>query len=193
MITLLSLLLLLAPVHAEKGRIGISKDGKRIGTNDFSVAKHGAGYAMEGRVNIGDLNVESKMELDDKLRPTFYEVANREGTIRVKVINPISEIQTTVQGEPPATADFRFPEAGVILDNNFFHHYLMLLYRVQSGETSLPVFVPQDMSLGSAIVRKTGDRSYALEVGDVRLEATTDGEGKLIRLEVPAAKVVVER
>ena len=193
MTAILCLLLMLAPVQVEKGRFTIFKDGKKIGTNEFSVARREAGYAMEGRVNIGDLNVESKMELDDKLRPTSYEVANREGTIRVKVTDPISEIQTTVRGEPPTTADFRFPEAGVILDNNFFHHYLLLLYRAQSGETSLPVFVPQDMSIGSAVVRKTGDRTYALEVGDVRLEAATDGEGKLIKLEVPAANVVVER
>ncbi len=193
MTTFLSLFLVLAPVQVEKGHFTIYRDGKKIGTNEFSVAKRGAGYAMQGRVNIGDLDIESKMELDEKLRPTFYEVANREGTIRVKIINPVSEIETTVRGEPPTTADFRFPEAGLILDNNFFHHYLMLLYRVQSGETNFPVFVPQDMSLGSAIVRKTGDRIYAIEVGDVRLDATTDGEGKLIKIEVPAAKVVVER
>jgi hypothetical protein len=81
----------------------------------------------------------------------------------------------------------------VILDNNFFHHYLILLYRVQTGQNKFSVFVPQDRSIGSATIRSTGPRTYELEVGDVKMQATTDAEGKLIKLTVPSANVVVER
>jgi hypothetical protein len=34
---------------------------------------------------------------------------------------------------------------------------------------------------------------YDLVVGDVKLQATTDADGRLIRLAVPDAKVIVER
>ena len=189
---LLSLRLLLAPVKAEHGQFNILKDGKKIGTEEFTLAKAGTGYTLNGKTTIGDLTISSQMELDDKLVPTSYAASSKEGAIRVKVVSPISELQTVVNGET-SSVDFRFPDGGVILDNNFFHHYLILLYRVQAGRNMFPVFVPQDMRVGEATVRSTGPRTYDLEVGDVMLQATTDADGSLIRLTVPSAKVVVER
>jgi hypothetical protein len=189
---LLTFLLLLAPIKVEKGRFNIVKDGKRIGTDEFTVAMRDSHYVIDGRLTMGNLTITSKMELDEKLLPVSYEVSNPEGKIRVNVQAPISELQTVVGGQT-SSADFRFPEGGLILDNNFFHHYLVLLYRVQSGQTNFGVFVPQDMRLGTAQVRSTGARTYDLEVGDVRMQATIDAEGSLIKLTVPAANVVVER
>jgi hypothetical protein len=132
------------------------------------------------------------MELDSKLEIVAYEVSNQQGRIRIKVASPVSELQTVVGGENSST-DFRFPEGGVILDNNFFHHYLVLLYRAQMGQTKFAVFVPQDMSVGSAEIRSTGPQTYDIEVGDVKMQATTAADGSLIKLTVPGANVVVER
>jgi hypothetical protein len=124
--------------------------------------------------------------------PTFYEYSDSRSTIRVKVENPVSELETTIGGKS-STIDFRFPTGGVILDNNFFHHYLILLYRVQPLQTLFSVFVPQDVREGSVSIRATGPRTYDLEAGDVKLQATTDADGRLIRLAVPDKKVIVER
>jgi len=189
---LLTFLFLLAPIKVEHGRFNILKDGKKVGTDEFTVVMRGSNYVVDGKVNIGELVISSKMELDQKLVPTSYEVSNPEGKIHVKVESPLSEIQTSVGGET-SSADFRFPEGGAILDNNFFHHYVVLMNRVRMGQTNIPVFVPQDQSVGSAVVRSTGPNAYELQVGDVRMQATTDAEGNLIRLAVPAANVVVER
>src|SRR5438045_2442534 len=112
---LLSLLLLLAPVKTEHGRFNIMKDGKKIGTEEFTLAKTGPGYSLDGKTTIGDLTISSEMELDDKLVPTSYTASSKEGTIRVKVLSPVSELQTVVHGET-SSVDFRFPEGGVILD-----------------------------------------------------------------------------
>ena len=189
---LLSLLLLLAPVKIEHERFNIIKDGKKIGTDEFTVARRESDYTIEGKITIGDLTISSQMELNEKLIPISYEASSREGTIRVKVASPLSELQTVVGGQT-SSADFRFPDGGVILDNNFFHHYLVLLYRVQSGQSNFEVFVPQDMRVGSATVRNAGPRTYDLQVGDVKMQATTDADGSLIKLTVPGANVVVER
>jgi hypothetical protein len=190
---LLSFLLLLAPIKVEQGRFNITKDGKKIGTEEFAVSMRGMNYVIDGKATIGDLTITSKMELNDKLVPISYEVSSPQGKIRVKVESPkASELQTII-GQEASSADFRFPENGVILDNNFFHHYLILLYRAKAGQTNFGVFVPQDTRVGSAVVRSTGPRTYDLEVGDVRLQATTDADGSLLKLTVPAAKVVVER
>ena len=192
MSVLLTFLLLLAPVKVEHARFNIIKDGNKIGTDEFTIAMRGANYTMDGKLTMGDLTISSKMELNPKLMPISYEVSNPEGKLRLNIASPVSELQTVVGGDT-SSVDFRFPDGGVILDNNFFHHYLILLYRVQMGQTSFPVFVPQDKSIGSAVVRSTGPRTYDLEIGDVKMQATTDADGSLIKLTVPAAKVVVER
>src|SRR5256886_7740532 len=181
MIILLSLGLLLAPIKTENGRFTIYQDGKRIGTEDFSVVQRQQGYLVEGRTSIGEVKISSRMELNEKLTPTFYEYSDSRNTIRVKIENPISELETTISGKS-STADFRFPEGGVILDNNFFHHYLILLYRVQAGQSSFSVFVPHDLRVGAAKVRTAGPRTYDLEVGEVKLQATIDSDGSLTKL-----------
>jgi hypothetical protein len=192
MTALLSLLLLVAPVKIENGRFTITKDGKKIGTDEFTIAMRGPNYMIDGKVTIGDLSISSHMELDEKLAVISYEVSSRDGGIKVKVASPVSELQT-IAGKDTSSADFRFPTGGIILDNNLFHHYLILLYRVQAGQNNFSVFVPQDMSVGTAIVRSTGPRTYDLDFGDVRMQATTAEDGSLVKLTVPAAKVVVER
>jgi hypothetical protein len=191
---LLSVLLLLVPtpVKTDHGRFNIVKDGQKIGTDEFTIGRHDANYVLESKTTIGDTTISSRMEVTDKLAPVSYEATSGGGTIRVKVDTPISELQSVVNGET-SSADFRFPEKGVILDNNFFDHYLILMYRVVAGENKFLVFVPQDQSVGSATVRNTGPRTYDLEIGDVHMQAMVDADGTLTKLTVPAAKVVVER
>jgi hypothetical protein len=188
---LLPLVLLLAPIKIETGQFNIVQDGKKIGTEQYSVTKIQTGYRIEGRTTLD--NISSKMEVDENLVPTFYEYTKGQGTIRVRINNPLSELESTAPGAQPETIDFRFPERGIILDNNFFHHFLILMYRFQSGDRMFSVFVPQDMRVGSASIRPTGPRSFDLEGGDVKLQATTDADGRLMRLTVPDAKVVIER
>jgi hypothetical protein len=192
MSVLLSFLLLFAPVKIEHGRFNIVKDGKKIGVEEFTIVMRGADYLIDGKATIGDVTISSKMELNNKLELVSYEVANQEGLIRVKIASPLSELQTVSRGESSST-DFRFPDGGVILDNNFFHHYLVLLYRAQMGQTNFSVFVPQDMSVGAAMAQSTGPRTYDLMIGDVKMQATTATDGSLTKLTVPAANVVVER
>jgi|SRR5213593_4506698 len=194
-LAILSTLLLLAPaIVPETARFSIYQDGKKIGSEEFTITARRGGYVAEGRTELaGDpMPITSRLELDDQLNPTSYEYRHGNGTIRVKVSKPTSEYETTTDGKE-STTDFRFPDGGFIVDNNFFHHYLLLLYKVGSGGKTLPIFVPQDMRLGEATVQPKGSGVYQLKMGDVTLEATTDAGGRLIRLSVPDAKVVVER
>jgi hypothetical protein len=191
---LLSLLLLVtpAPVKTAHGRFNITKDGTTIGTDEFDISRRGANYVFEGKTTIGGMTITSRMEVTEKLIPVSYEATSQGGTTRVTVASPVSEIQTVVNGQT-SSADFRFPDGGVILDNNIFDHYLLLMYRVQTGQTKFSVFVPQDRRVGSATVRSSGTRTYDLEVGEVHMQATVDSDGTLTKLSVPAANVVVER
>jgi hypothetical protein len=194
--SILTALLLLAPVVTESGRFTIKQNGRTIGTEEFSVRPRDKGFTVEGRTRLeGDpTTLTSKMELDQNLVPISYEYSRGgKGAIRV-VVDPkrTAELVIIENGKESAT-DFRFPPSASIVDNNFFHHYLMLLYRIKSADQTLAIFVPQDMQVGLAKVKSTGKGSYALEVGSVKLEATVDESGRLLKLAVPSAKVVVER
>lgn len=194
--SILAGLLLVAPVVTESGRFTIKQNGKTIGTEEFSIRTKDKGYTVEGRTRLdGDTTtLTSRMELDENLIPTTYEYSRGvKGSIRVKVdTKASSELIITENGKDSDT-NFYYPPGASIVDNNFFHHYLILLYRIKSAEQSLAIFVPQDMQVGLAKVKSTGKNTYELEVGAVKLEATVDESGRLLRLAVPAAKVVVER
>jgi hypothetical protein len=192
--SVLAALLLLAPVTPETARFTIRQDGRTIGTEEFTIRNKDKGYVAEGKTQLaGDPSpLTSRMELDIDLNPVSYEYTHGLGKISIKIESPTSEMIVTEGGSDSST-EFRFPSGASIIDNNFFHHYLLLLYRVKGADQSFPIFVPQDMQAGQARVRSTGNRTYALEVGDVKLEATVDSNGRLMRLTVPAAKVVIER
>lgn len=194
---LLSLLLLLMPaVKPETGKFNILKDGRKIGTEEFTISTRGSGYTAEARTRISangqNLELRSRMELDAQLFPTYYEVESKGNVMRLKVGQPYSELEIAVQGrvEPH---DVRFPSGAAILDQNFFHHYLLLLYRQGISGATVSTLEPQTRRLGTILIRSAGDRTYELETTDVKLVATTDAEGRLVRLTVPSANVVVER
>src|SRR5215510_14168657 len=95
----LSLLILLAPIKAEHARFNISKDGRKIGTDEFTVSMQGMNYMIDGKVTIGDVTISSQMQLNDKLVPISYEASSPDGTMRVKIESPISELQAVVGGD----------------------------------------------------------------------------------------------
>lgn len=195
MTAIIATLLLLAPVVTESGRFTIKQDGRTIGTEEFSVRPREKGYTVEGRTRLNATpdTLTSKMELDENLVPVSYEYSNGKGIIRVRVDKDRPGELTIIENKQESSTNFRFPAGASIVDNNFFHHYLILLYRVKGGDVTFPIFVPQDMQVGVAKIKPGANRTYSIEVGSVKLDATVDENGRLMRLTVPASKVVVER
>ena len=195
---LFSLLLVIAPLHFETGRFTIYQDGKKIGTEEFTITPVSTGYLVEGHTVIKDssqdVDLKSKMALDANLKTKSYEFQSKGSSIKMTVGLPTSEIVTTVEGETRSD-DFRFPEDGFIVDANFFHHYAILLYRIRAAVAtdSVSAFVPQELELGQLRVKNVGNNTYEMDPGNLKVIATTDKDGRLIRLTVPEAKVVVER
>ena len=68
-----------------------------------------------------------------------------------------------------------------------------MLYRLGEAGGAVPVFVPQQMTLGALEIVRLGEGSYELQSGNLRLRATTDEEGRLLRLMLVDSNVVVER
>ena len=188
--------MLLAPIKTESGQFTIYQDGKKIGTEEFSVSQRSGGYLALGHTQVSvdnqTFDLRSRMELDQQLKTTFYEFQSKGNIVRLKVGKPVSELEYTLDGKIQPH-HVNFPADGAILDDNFFHHYLILLYRAGAQETTIATFVPQQMTLGAVTIRPTGNRTFEIETSNVKLVATTDPDGRLVRITVPGAKVVVER
>ncbi len=91
-----------------------------------------------------------------------------------------------------------------VLDNNLYYQYAVLA-RIydwsKGGEQTFPVLIPQDLTPGTVKVLSTGSasadgKSYeGLKVtsSDLEILLLLDSSHRLIRLEVPEAKVSVIR
>jgi hypothetical protein len=192
---LLSIVLLFT-IRPETGQFTIYSDGKKIGTEEFTITAERGGYFAQGRTRISSggqtFDLRSRMQLNERLLPVSYEFETQGGMIKLTVADPVSELEIASNGSSQKH-DIRFPANGAILDANFFHHYLLLLHRIGIGGQTVDVLIPREMTLGQLRIRDTGNRTFELETSDGRAVATTDGDGRLIRLAFPDAKVVVER
>ena len=191
-----SLLLTLIPtIQTESGRFTIYQDGKLIGTEQFTISAIPGGYRAEGQTLLAGAAapIKSRLELDDRLNPLSYEYTDARGRIRLKIEKPVSEFEIEGSDGQISSNNFRFPDNGFIVDSNFMHHFLLLLYKAGNAGGSYSLYVPQDKSAGSAVVRSTGNRTFEIQTDNFRAEATTGADGRMLRLSVPDAKVVVER
>jgi hypothetical protein len=135
--------------------------------------------------------------------------------------NGVAKITLEMQGSRPCTEDeikdphrtqpcffeqnlsFDSPLIAV-LDNNLYHQYAVLA-RVYNwskrGAQTLPVLIPQELMPGSVTVQSTGPSAadgqtyegLKVTTSDVEILLLLDSNHRLMRLEVPAAKVSVIR
>jgi hypothetical protein len=110
-----------------------------------------------------------------------------------------------MQGARPFEQDLSFNAPLIsVLDNNLYHQYAVLA-RVydwsKRGAQTFPVLIPQDLTPGTISVEATGSstvsgKSYEglkVTTSDLEVLLLLDSNHKLMRLEVPSAKVSVIR
>jgi hypothetical protein len=135
--------------------------------------------------------------------------------------NGVAKITLEMQGARPCTAaeiadphrtqpcffeqDLSFDTPLIaVLDNNLYHQYAVLA-RVynwsKKGAQSFPVLIPQELTPGTITVESTGSASadgkscegLKVTTSDLEILLLLDSNHRLMRLEVPAAKVSVIR
>ena len=92
----------------------------------------------------------------------------------------------------------------VVLDNNLYHQYAVLarLYDwSKRGSQTFPVFIPQELMPGTITAESTGSakldgksyEGFRVNTSDLEVDLYLDSGHRLMRLEVPSAKVSVIR
>jgi len=199
-------------LQPDKGKFSLLVDGKSMGQEEFEIAPSGAGWMARGTTTIktetGDTKVTGNLTLQPDGAPVAYDwTAQTDKTNGAHILfaNGTAKITLQMQGARPYEQDLSFGTPLVaVLDNNLYHQYAVLarLYDWSKGGTQqLPVLIPQELTPGSISLESTGSASEGgkayeglrVTTGDLEILLLLDSKHKLMRLEVPTAKVSVVR
>ncbi len=197
----------------DKGKFTIKLNGQTVGREEFEIAPSGGGWLAKGTAEIkppegAASKVSGSLTLQGNGAPISYDwSAQTEKTNGAHILfaNGVASITLQMQGARPFQQELTFKSPLIaVLDNNLYHQYAVLarVYDWSSrGVQTFPVIIPQEMTPGSITVQSTGSASAdgkayeGLKVtsADLEILLLLDGNHRLMRLEVPEAKVSVIR
>ena len=198
---------------ADKGKLSIQLNGQTIGHEEFSIEPAGAGWMAKGTTDLkvpqsSSAKVSGTLVLQDDGAPISYEwssAAEKTNAAKILFANGVAKITLLMQGARPFEQDLTFGAPVIaVLDNNLYHQYAVLA-RVydwsKRGVQSFPVLIPQELTPGSITVEATGDakvdgkeyEGLRVSTSDLEVLLALDSNHRLMRLEVPSAKVSVVR
>ena len=230
-------LVLLASVSAfgksgqlvDSGSFGIFRDGKRVATETFSIQQQPGGSVANFQLKMDDGSKQpaqtSDMELGGSGELRRYEWHQASPDKAEAVVTPSDPflIEHLVSGPDakPVQQPFLVPASTVILDNNFFVHREVLLWRYlaadchpesgnlqcQKGPVEFGVLVPQDRSSLRVRLELVGKEKVNIRGAErdlLRLNLSGEGftwalwvddhdQFKLMRVAIPADNTEVVR
>src|SRR3984893_658458 len=197
----------------DKGKFTIQLDGKSVGHEEFELAQAGGGWLARSTTDItppdsSTSRITGALTLQPDGAPISYEwTSQSEKTNGAHILfaNGVAKITLEMQGARPFEQDMSFGSPLIaVLDNNLYYQYAVLA-RVydwpKGGIQNLPVLVPQELTPGSVAVESAGSlsaggKSYdglRVATSDLEVLLYLDSNHRLMRLEVPSAKVAVVR
>jgi hypothetical protein len=197
----------------DKGKLTIKLAGQTVGHEEFEIAPSGGGWLAKGTAEIkppegASSKVSGSLTMQADGAPISYNwsaQAEKTNGAHILFANGVASITLEMQGARPFQQDLTFNSPLIaVLDNNLYHQYAVLA-RVydwsKGGVQTFPVIIPQELTPGSITVQSTGSASAdgktyeGLKVtsSDLEILLLLDTNHRLMRLEVPDAKVSVIR
>src|SRR5713226_3734922 len=197
----------------DKGKFTIKLAGQTVGHEEFEIAPSGGGWLAKGTADIkppegAASKVTGSLTLQADGAPISYDwTAQTDKTNGAHILfaNGVASITLEMQGARPFQQDLTFNSPLIaVLDNNLYHQYAVLA-RVydwsKRGVQTFPVIIPQELTPGSITVQSTGSatadgKTYEglkVATADLEILLLLDTNHRLMRLEVPDAKVSVIR
>jgi hypothetical protein len=197
----------------DKGRFTIKLAGQTVGHEEFDIAPAEGGWLAKGTSDIKPpqgtpSKVTGSLTLQADGSPISYEwtaQADKTNGAHILFANGVARITLEMQGARPFQQDLSFNNPLiVVLDNNLYYQYAVLA-RIydwsKGGEQTFPVLIPQDLTPGTVRVVSTGSASadgktyegLKVNSSDLEIQLLLDNNHRLIRMEVPEARVSVIR
>jgi hypothetical protein len=197
----------------DKGKFDIKLAGQTVGHEEFEIAPAEGGWLAKGSSDIkppegAPSKVTGSLTLLSNGSPISYEwkaQSEKHSGAHIVFANGVARITLEMQGARPFQQDLSFNSPLIaVLDNNLYYQYAVLA-RIydwsKGGEQTFPVLIPQELTPGTVTVLSTGaaaadGKTYeGLKVtsSDLEILLLLDNHHRLVRLEVPAAKVSVIR
>jgi hypothetical protein len=196
----------------DKGKFTIQLDGQTIGHEEFSIVPTDNSWTASGTTELktadAPTRVTGSLTLHPDGAPLSYEWsshADKNNGATIAFANGVAKITLQMQGARPFQQDLTFNTPLIaVLDNNLYYQYGVLA-RIydwsKRGPQNLPVLIPQELTPGSITVESTGSvssngKSYEglrVTTSDLEVLLFLDSSHRLMRLEVPSAKVAVTR
>ena len=198
---------------ADKGKFDILLDGSSIGREEFEIEPSGANWIAKGSTSMKtpdgkSSRVTGTLTLQPDGAPLSYDWAaqtDKSNSAHILFVNGVAKTTLQMQGAAPYQQDNSFGSPLIaVLDNNLYHQFELLahIYNWNSkGVQTFPVLIPQELTPGTISVESTGTasaggksyESLKATTADLEIHLYLDSSHKLIRLEVPSAKVAVVR
>jgi hypothetical protein len=197
----------------DKAKFAIKLDGQTVGHEEFEIAPNAGGWLAKGASDIklpagGASKVSGTLTLQSNGAPISYEwtaQAEKTNGAHITFANGVASIILEMQGARPFQQDLTFNSPLIaVLDNNLYYQYAVLA-RVydwsKRGTQTFPVLIPQELTPGSITVESTGSATadgksfegLKVTTADLEILLLLDTNHRLMRLEVPSAKVSVVR
>jgi hypothetical protein len=197
----------------DKGKFRVSIDGQQVGTEEFSIAPSGDAWlersSMSARAPGGaEIKAAGQLRLAADGSPIHYDwtaEAQKKASGSVEFSGGTAKCTADFGGENPLRKDFTFTSPRIaVLDNNLYYQFGILARQYDwkaGGKQTFPVVIPQDMVPGtisveaveSAPAGKETSAALRASTPDLEIMLYLDAAHRLIRLEVPSSKAVIER
>ncbi|CAN5833994.1 hypothetical protein BH23GEM9_BH23GEM9_02610 [soil metagenome] len=203
-------------VRLDEGTFRLMLGGREVGTETFSIRQNGVGadavIIAQGRVvldaNGGTEVIANVQFAGASLRAVAYDLELRGSDAR-RMRGSVTGSRAAARMTSPAGETMReylVTDGAVVVDDGVAHHYYFIAMRFAAGATAVPIMNPRESRQVQATIRAAGEESVSaggttvrarrLDVqpagGDAR-SVWIDGEGRVLRVEIPARNYVAVR
>jgi len=203
----------------ESGSFRILFGGEPIGQEKFQITETSAGFKATAEVRLLIEREKEKavfvlkpvLTFNKFYEPSAYQVTQEDGALKrtVRVIfKPDKSERIYETGNEHDTREIALKKDVLILDDNAFHHYIVLAKRfdyVKGGVQEFSAFVPQQFLAGGISISdkgkeaiKLGEKEVVLQhllvdTGELQINLWLDERHELKKLSVPKSNIEVIR
>ncbi|HWX38367.1 MAG TPA: hypothetical protein VNY09_03945 [Candidatus Sulfotelmatobacter sp.] len=198
---------------ADRGKFRVTINGQQIGSEEFSIAPSGDAWLERSSMSAhgpggAEIKASGQLRLAADGSPVHYDwsaEAQKKASGSVEFSGSTAKCSADFGGANPLRKDFTFNSPHVaVLDNNLYYQFAILARQYDwkaGGKQTFPVLIPQDMVPGTISVESVESQPAGKEISEALRASTPDLEimlyldsaYRLVRLEVPSSKAVIER